>query len=189
MTSTLRLLAFASLFTLLPGPTAAQPAPPAQHRNQVTLDATILGGSLGYARRTSGRRLVGGGIGVGGDFVGYMLLAGRHFAESSGPAYETRDGFTDKLLFEMLHLNAFVRHETTGRWTFDTGARASLFFHGDSSDDDLGAGIFLGGYAGAFYDVGPLSLGPRLLVGGFSEGRPEFGIFVAPITIRLSLRR
>lgn len=188
MKSSIRVLTVVWLLSSLTAPLAAQTAStPAPFRRQVTLDATVLGGSLAYARRVSDRRLVGGGIGLGGDVVGYMLLAGRHFSQSSGLSYEEKDGFGDKLLFEMLHITAFIRHEMGGRWDFDTGARASWFLHHDSSDDDPSGGVFLGGFAGAYREIGPLRFGPRLLVGAFTEGRPEFGIFIAPITIRLNV--
>jgi hypothetical protein len=159
-------------------PLAAQQAVPnalrARPRNQLTLDAGVVGGSLAYARRVSDHRLIGGG-GVGGDFLSYMVLAGRHFAEDSGLAYEPKDGFEDKLLFEMAHLSAFVRHEPSERWQIDTGLRASVFFHFDSSDDDPGGGFFVGGYAGAYYGWRWLKIGPRVLVGRFSEDDRSWG--------------
>lgn len=155
-------------------------------RLQLTLDVGAIGGSLGLAWRIDERRSLGVGGGVGGDLFGYMLVAGRHFAEESGLSYQPKDGYRDKFLLEVAHLNAFVRQRTTSRWEFDVGLRGSSFIHYDSSDDDPGGGLFLGGFAAAYYRFRALKVGPRLLFGAFRENRAEFGVYVVPLTIRFA---
>lgn len=168
-------------------PLQAQESRPAASRVQLTLDAGAVGGSVGLALRVDERRLVGVGGGFGGDVLGYMLLAGRHFAEDFGLSYERKDGYRHKFLLEYVHLNVFVRQETAGRWQFDAGLRASTFLHYDSSDDDPGGGSFMGGYVAAYYSYRAVKIGPRVLVGAFQERRAEFGIFVVPLTIRFTV--
>ena len=177
-------LSFA-LMLVCAAPLSGQESRPAP-RVQFTLDAGAIGGSLGVAWRIDEQRMVGVGGGVGGDIVGYMLLAGRHFAEDFGLSYERKDGYHSKFLLEYVHLNAFMRQETAGRWEFDAGLRASTFLHYDSSDDDPGGGLFMGGYAAAYYSYRAVKLGPRVLVGAFKERRAEFGIFVVPLTLRFA---
>ena len=58
---------------------------------QLTLDASLFGLAIGYARRTSPSRLVGGELGLGGDWVNFTPFAGAHFSQAV--AYEERDDY------------------------------------------------------------------------------------------------
>ena len=155
-------------------------------RNQVTLDASLLSASLAYARQVSPGRFLGAEVGVGGDFIHAMLLAGRHFSEDWGLSYERKDGPGDEFLFEVFHVGAFYRIQPSERWNVDVGGRISGFLHYDDSDDDPGGGAFYGAFAEAMYGWRYLKFGPRVLVGVFTEGRPEFGIYLAPLNGRLT---
>jgi len=117
-----------------------------------------------------------------------MLLAGRHFSHEDGPSYETRDGFVDKELIEILHAGAFLRRSPSERVSLDVGARASVFIHFDSSDDDPGVPLFLGGYANLRVGNRWVKLGPTLMVGLFSEGSHarELGVLLVPFSGRVS---
>lgn len=166
-------------------------APPAVHsflarRNQVTLDASPLSASVAYARQVSPGRFLGAEVGVGGDLVHVMLLAGRHFAEDWGLSYEGKDSHGGEFLFELLHVDAFYRIQPSERWNVDVGGRLSGFLHFDDSDDDPGGGVFYGAFVEAMYGWRSLKFGPRVLVGFFTEGRPEFGIYLAPLNGRLT---
>ena len=163
----------------------------AQHRQPDTVlsvEVDYLGGSVNYARARGPGTYWGGEAGVGGGFVSRMLLSGRHFSHEDGPSYETRDGYEDKELVEILHLAAFRRGVASGHVSWDVGARASAFFHYDTSDDDPAFPLFVGGYANLMVGSSRVKVGPRLLVGMFSEGRAtrELGIYLVPLAGRIS---
>ncbi len=157
-----------------------------QKSNMLTVDLTLLGGSIGYARRIGAHRYVGveGGVDVG--YLTYMIYAGRHFAEHDGWSYEEKDGFENKDLLEILHGNLFVRHEYADWWHIDTGLRSSLFLHFDSSDDDAATGVFAGAYATAMFGWKHFKLGPRVQAGIFYEHEGEFGVFLQPVIGRIA---
>lgn len=154
----------------------------------LSLEVDWLGGSVSYARARSPGAYWGGEVGVGGGFVSRMLLAGRHFSHEDGPSYETRDGYEDKELVEILHLAMFRRSVESERLSWDVGARASAFFHYDTSDDDPAFPLFVGGYANLMVGGRWVKLGPRILVGVFSEGGAtrELGIYLVPLAGRIS---
>ncbi|HSG49772.1 MAG TPA: hypothetical protein VLA43_18255 [Longimicrobiales bacterium] len=182
-----RALGLASLLALFvfAGPAGAQRRQP---DTVLALDVDVLGGSLSYARATGPGRYWGVAAGVGGAFLSRMLLSGRHFAHEDGPSYQPRDGAVDKALFEILHAGVFRRWAPSDRFNADAGARASVFVHFDSSDDDPGIPLFVGLYGGAMVGGRRLKVGPRLLVGMFSEGSTarEFGVYFVPLSGRLS---
>lgn len=160
----------------------------AEPPNQLTLDATVLGGSIAYARRTGPGAYLGFAAGVGGDFLSAMLIGGSHFAEDWGISYEPKDGAGGELLFEILHLALFRRQTLGSGWETDYGARASVFFHYDDSDDDPGGGLFGGAYAAFLWGGRHLRVGPRVMAGVFDDAvANEFGVLLNPITLRLTL--
>jgi hypothetical protein len=154
----------------------------------LSVDADILGATLNYARANGPGRYRGAEAGIGGAFLHRMLLAGRHFADEDGPSYQGRDGARDKALFEFLHAGVFVRRVRSERVSTDVGARTSIFVHFDSTDDDPGVGFFAGLYGNVLVGWERFKVGPRVLVGLFSEGSGtrEFGVYLAPVTGRLS---
>ncbi|GMV07088.1 MAG: hypothetical protein AMXMBFR53_33630 [Gemmatimonadota bacterium] len=154
----------------------------------LSLEADFIGGTVSYARARGPGRYRGVEAGLGGGFWNRMLLAGRHFAHEDGPSYETRDGFVDKELVELLHAGAFLRRVPSERVSWDVGARASVFIHFDSSDDDPGVPLFLGGYANLRVGNRWVKVGPTLLVGLFSEGSlaRELGVLLVPLSGRVS---
>ncbi len=160
-------------------------------RNEFSVTIQPIGGSLSYARSIAPGRLIGLQVGIGGHFIEYMVLAGRHFSEDGGLHYEPRDNATNPLMFEILSASAFYRMEPSTRWQIDVGARASSFLHLDSSDDDPGGGYYLGSYASVMYGWKRVKFGPEILVGVFTEGtfqsRSEFGVHFAPLMGRLTV--
>ena len=178
------LLMFAAAFVVA-APASAQQRQPG---TVLSLEVDWLGGSVSYARARGLGTYWGGEAGVGGGFVSRMLLAGRHFSHEDGPSYEPRDGYEDKELIEILHLAAFRRGVVAERLSWDVGARASAFVHHDTSDDDPAFPLFLGGYANLMVGNRWVKVGPRLLVGMFSEGwgTRELGIYLVPLAGRIS---
>ncbi|MEW5928029.1 MAG: hypothetical protein AB1941_11130 [Gemmatimonadota bacterium] len=170
---------------LAAGPAAAQRRVP-DHR--FTLDVGAVGASLGYATRAGGDWFAGAEIGGGGDFLNFMVVGGRHFAEQGWIAYEGRDASGDEQLFELGHLAFFARREAGDRFQADVGVRGSVFLHFDESDDDPGGGLFVGPYASLFWGWRHFKVGPRIAAGLFYEDADtrEFGVNLAPLTVRIS---
>ena len=157
--------------------------------HQLTLDASWIGLDVGYAVRSSENTSFGVSLGAGGNWANYMVLAGRHFAESDGLSYQPKDGATDKELIELARGSIFVRHHFAGGRQLDLGLKASGFLHSDSSDDDPGFGAFAGvKVSGVWYQWRRLGLGSEVDVGGYFEGgTPELGVNVAPLYLRLTI--
>jgi hypothetical protein len=122
---------------------ADSPAPAAPLR-QVHLDVSLAGLNAGFAMRSSSRMAAGASIGIGGNWLNYMVLGGRHFSERRGLSYASKDGSTDKALYELVRGTVFVRTYFDEGRQIDVGLKASGFLHSDSSDDDLGGGTFVG---------------------------------------------
>ncbi len=191
-----RSLGAAALLVLTTLPASAQA--PLVPEKQAHLDLAIAGASLGFAARTSERTSFGVEIGGGGNWVNYMLLGGRHFAEDGGPSYATKDGATSKSLFELAHATVFMRTHFNETQHLDLGVKASGFLHFDSSDDDPGGGYFLG--MNAKYNWAKwkrIGLASEMDIGRYAEPGlggcmlgcgevHEFGINVAPILVRFT---
>ena len=180
-------LVLSLMFPPLAAAQVSGPETPTDTRHMVTFDLTAIGGTIGYAHRIGENRYLGFDGGVDVAVFSYMLYAGRHFSEANGWAYEDQDGFTGKDLFEIVNANIYIRHIYGNRWNIDTGVRGSLFLHYDSSDDDPGGGMFAGVYASVFYGWRHVKFGPRVQMGVFTEGSPEFGIFISPIIVRVAI--
>ncbi len=182
------------LLPLLLAALALAPGAHAQQRRQpgtvLSLEVDWMGGSVNYARAGGPGVYWGGEAGVGGGFTNRMLLSGRHFSHEDGPSYEARDGYVDKELIEIIHLAAFRRGVGSERVAWDVGARASVFVHTDSSDDDPAFPLFVGGYANVMIGNRWVKVGPRLLVGVFSEvggaSARELGVYLVPLAGRVS---
>lgn len=164
---------------------------PAQARvpaSRFALDVGAVSGALSYAHRVRGDWFLGAGVGAGGEFVNWMLVAGEHFAQDFTIAYERRDGAGEELLFEMASANLFARYEPSTKWHADLGLRGSVFLHFDDSDDDPGGGVFTGLFASVYRGWRHVKVGPRVLVGVFTEtaSTQEFGINLAPLTVRFT---
>ena len=161
-----------------------------EKENHLALDAGILMASLSYARRTSDNWFLGMGGGVGGDFLGYMILAGHHYSEFGGWSYENKDGFRDKMLFGLIHGELFARYEPSKYWQSDFGIRSSYFLHFDSSSDDAGGGVSAGAFVNPMVGWKNLKVGPTVTAGGFWGCRDarEFGVYLSPLVVRVTLR-
>lgn len=155
---------------------------------QLNLDLSPVGLNVGFALRNTARTSLGASLGGGGNWYNYMVVGGRHFAESGGWSYEEKDGSTDKSLFELFRASLFMRRHLSAGRQLDVGVKASGFLHSDSSDDDPGGGIFVGvNVTGVWWQWRRLRFGSELDAGRYSEGRrPEFGVNVAPLLVRVT---
>jgi hypothetical protein len=184
-------LAIATLCVSAARPSLSQSSadsPPLAPVRQLSLDLSPVGLNVGFALRNTERTSLGVSLGAGGNWYNYMVVAGRHFAESGGASYQEKDGSTDKALFELFRASLFVRRHLAAGRQLDVGVKASGFLHSDSSDDDPGGGIFVGmNVTGMWWQWRRLRLGSELDAGRYSEGRrPEFGINVAPVLVRVT---
>ncbi len=156
--------------------------------HQLTIEANFIGGSLGYSYRMSDKWFAGFRVGVGGDLLDLMLFSGRHFAEEAGWAYEERDRYTEKQVIELIHLNLTFTRDLPGKFSMESAARASAFWHLDSSDDDPGGGYFLGGIIQPMFGTRYVKIGTKIMTGFFMETNTrEFGIHLGGPNLRLQL--
>jgi hypothetical protein len=186
-----RLLSAAAVIALAGTPCRSQAvvSQPAAPRRQLTLDVAVPGLNVGFATRMSDNTSFGVALGVGGNWLNYMLLAGGHFAEPSGLSYQTKDGAGSKELFDLARVTIFARRHFDHGRQLDVGLKASAFLHHDSSDDDPAGGLFVGlNVAPMWYQWGRLRLGSEIDVGRFSDGAAsELGVNVAPLLLRISI--
>lgn len=183
----LRLIVAVFIACVCARPCLAQSGVPEAPLRQVHVDVTLAGLSLGFAARSSAHTSFGAALGVGGNWWNYMVLGGRHFAESNGLSYQPKDGSTGKSLFELGHATVFVRRHFDAGRQVDVGLKASGFLHSDSSDDDPGAGTFVGlNVTGVWWQWKKLRVGSEIDVGRYSEGRAELGVNAAPLLLRVT---
>jgi hypothetical protein len=182
----MRILLCALGALLVAVPAAAQRRVP---DNRFALDVGVIGATLGYANRVGGDWFAGAEVGGGGDFLNAMVLGGRHFSQDGWLSYEEPDASGEENVFELGHVAFFARHEAGDRFQADVGVRASVFFHFDASDDDPGGGLFVGPYTSLYWGWRHFKVGPRIAAGLFYENADtrEFGINVAPLTVRITL--
>jgi hypothetical protein len=166
-------------------PAAREERPPPSR--VLALDAEILAGAVSFARLGDDGVYRGLTVGIGPGLLTRMLLSGRHFSHPGWPSYETSDGSTEQTLAEIAHLGLFQRRTPSERAVWELGVRASLFIHHNSFDDDVAAGYFVGGWAAALVGWRRVKVGPRVLVGLFTEpgGAREPGILLVPLTGRV----
>jgi len=178
----------AGIAVLAASPAWAQSSPLAPQR-QLSLDLTIAGLNVGYATRNSDNTSFGASLGIGGDWNSFMLLGGRHFAESNGLSYEAKDGATDKAVIELARFGVFVRRHFDAGRQIDLGLKASGFLHSDSSDDDPGVGAFLGvNVTGVWWQWKRIRVASALDIGRFAEtNAAELGVNVSPILLRVTI--
>jgi hypothetical protein len=164
--------------TLLPTTLAAQ-QPASRRANQVSVEANFIGGAAAFAAPVGRAGYVGVQLGLGGDWLGRTVSGGPHFTENGG----------DQLV-EVGHLALFYRQRLSAWLTLDVGARIAPAFHGNDLDDDVAPAAFAGAYAQPMLTWRRLSVGPRIMAGTITEfdGPTEFGLAVAPLTVRITFQ-
>src|SRR3954470_15853388 len=135
--------AFAFLVAVASTPCVAQSGPPPTTLaapSQVNLDVTAFGLNVGYARQTSDRTSSGFAVGVGGNWLNYMLLAGQQFSTADGFSYAPKNGAPSRNVFELLHGDVFVRRYFDHGRDIQVGLKASGFL---ASNNDGNPGYFV----------------------------------------------
>ena len=181
------------LAALAPVGTAAAAYEPAGRapRHQLSLEIVPVAGALAYAFRVGPDTSLGFKLGFGIDMLSAVPVAGGHFADDWGLAYEARDGHTGKKFIEVAQGAVFLRRYLSRRFHVEVGARLAGGFHSDSSDDDPGGASFLGGYGAVFWGGSILSVGSRVSAGIFWEARQaglelEPAVVINPIVLKLT---
>jgi hypothetical protein len=166
--------AIAALMLLPSTPVAAQ-------RQEVTLEASVLRGAVGYARHTAPRTLIGIEIGFGFPQIDRTLTP-RKDDETGEPDFE-----------EYLHIGLFVRHRIGSRFDVDTGLRGSIADLWSCSSSDCWPALFGGAYIQPMLGWDRVKLGMRLTagwIGEVQEGTSGSNSFVAslnPLIVRATL--
>lgn len=149
----------------------------AQGRQELTLEASVFKGTVGYARAVAPGVRVGGELGFGFPQMDQTLTP------SAG-----RSGDPD--LREYLHGAVFVRQRLTRAVTYDAGVRASVVDLWPCTASDCWPTGFLGGFLQPMIGGRRLSVGPRLVAGWAWESengrRPTFTAAIAPVNVRFT---
>lgn len=172
---------------LILGASMPSPGEAQGRRGEFTLDLNLVGLTAGVAGVVGPDVLVGVEAGLGGDALNVMLLSGRHFSQGGLLSYETRDEYGGERLWEYAHASLVVRRRFSPSFQLDAGVRIAGYAHWDDSDDEPGDASFGGIYLAPMWGGRRFKVGPRLLIGSFSEGpRPELGVFLSIATGRLT---
>jgi hypothetical protein len=134
---------------------------PAQ--NEITLDAGIFNGSVGYARHTSERVLLGVEIGFGFPQIDQTLEPPTD-EETGTPQFE-----------EYLHVGLFARWKVSRGFELDAGIRGSVTDLWPCGASDCWPALFAGGYVQPLIGWKRFKLGARLVAGISGDDR-----FAAP---------
>lgn len=133
-------------------------APAAAQRHEVTLEASVIRGAVGYARQVAPRVLVGGEAGFGFPQIDRTLSP--EVDDSGNPDFE-----------EYLHLAGFVRLVLSGSVELDAGLRGSVASLWDCTASDCWPALFGGGYLQPMVGWRRIKVGVRLSAGWIAETR------------------
>lgn len=147
-----------TLVLLVPWPAA----PAAAQRNQVTLDASILRGTAGYARQLEPKLYAGIEIGFGFPQIDRTLSPGSQARPDGSADFE-----------EYLHIAPFLRFAPSEYVEIDVGVRAAIADLWSCGASDCWPAPFAGFYAQPMIGWKRVKFGPRLTVGWIDEGPPE----------------
>ena len=136
---------------LLPGALRAQ--------NEVTLDAGIFNGSIGYARHTSDRVLLGLELGFGFPQIDRTLEP------------PTDDATGEPQFEEYLHVALFARWKVSPGFELDTGLRGSIGDLWPCGASDCWPSLFGGGYVQPLVGWKRFKVGARLVAGVSGDDR------------------
>ncbi len=157
---------------LLPSPGSSQ------RRNELTVDASVFRGTIGYARAVAPAVAIGGELGFGFPQIDWTL------SPSAGDRGEPE-------LREYLHGAVFVRHRLDRLIAYDVGVRAAVVDLWPCRASDCWPTGFLGGYLQPMIGGRRLAVGPRFVAGwalDSENGRgPAFTAAIAPVNVRLTL--
>jgi hypothetical protein len=160
----------------------AGPAFPAHAQpNEVTIEASVLRGTVGYAWRTSPRTLLGIDVGFGFPQIDQTLE----------PTDADDDGDPD--FEEYLHIALFARLKPSRLLEIDAGLRGSVADLWACTASDCWPALFGGAYLQPVVGVSRFKVGARLTAGWIAESMEDspdtstFLIGVAPLLVRLTI--
>lgn len=150
-------------------------------RNQVTIDASVIRGTVGYARAIRPTTYAGVEIGFG-------------FPQIDRTFHPSQDSMGSPDLEEYLHVGVFVRAAPSVHFEVDAGIRASIADLWPCGASDCWPAPFVGAYVQPMAGWRKFKVGPRLVAGWINEnepGRNEDGgtgvVGLNPFTARLTL--
>lgn len=126
-------------------------------RNEVTLEAAVVRGALGYARHTSARLLLGVEVGFGFPQID-ITLAPEGDSIAGDPEFE-----------EYLHVAVFARWKLDRRFEIDTGLRGSVADMWECFASDCWPSLFGGAYVQPMFGGSRFKVGARLTAGVIGE--------------------
>jgi hypothetical protein len=141
--------------------TALAATPLAAQRNELTLEASFVRGTLGYARHTSPSVLFGIELGFGFPQLD-RTLSPEQDPDTGSPDFE-----------EYLHIAPFVRFKSGEHFEVDAGLRASIADLYPCGASDCLPVIFGGAYVQPMVGWRRIKLGARLTGGVVAEGPPD----------------
>jgi hypothetical protein len=157
-------------------------AAPAQAQgNEVTIEASVLRGAIGYARRASPTTLLGVEVGFGFPQIDQTLTPTEEDPEGE-PEFE-----------EYLHLALLARFRPTARFEVDAGVRGSVADLWACTASDCWPALFGGAYIQPMFGGSRFKVGARVMAGWIAEsmeGGPDESTFViglAPLLVRLTI--
>lgn len=155
--------------------------PAAAQRNQVTIDASVIRGTVGYARAIKPKAYAGIEIGFGFPQIDRTFHPSQDATD--GPDFE-----------EYLHVGIFVRAAPSEHFEGDAGIRASIADLWPCDASDCWPAPFVGAYIQPMAGWQKFKVGPRLVAGWINEdqegttGRGNTGVVALnPLTARLTI--
>lgn len=163
-------------------------APLSAQRNQVTIDASIFRGTVGYARTFRPQLSAGLEIGFGFPQIDRTLSPD----DEVGPDGHTGpDGWAD--FEEYLHIATFIRFAPAPSLEIDAGVRAAIADLWSCGVSDCWPAPFTGAYVQPMVGWQRVKFGPRLTVGWIDEGPPERReqgtnvVALSPLNVRFTI--
>lgn len=169
------------LLSLVAGALFMAPAPGAAQSREVTVEASLLGGAVGYAHPVAGSTLLGFEVGAALPQIALTLH----------PGSDSAAGAVD--LQEYLHLAVFFRLPLSERTDVDAGLRGGVADLYECTASDCWPASFVGAYVQPMWGGDRFKVGARVLgalVGESPEGGPEsstFALGISPLVVRLTV--
>lgn len=157
------------------------PAEGQERQRDFTIEASPVGGALGYAWGNTGERLMGVELG----------LRAPQFDHTFTPDTDSMTGSPD--FEEILHLALFVRNQPSQHFELDAGVRGSVATLWECRVSDCWPSLFGGAYVQPMVGWDRVKVGTRLAAGWIREvpvGRPDgstFTVWMTPFLVRVNV--
>ena len=142
---------------------------------QFSIDASILWGSLAFAKRESENLSTGIKVGVGLMFSYYSSVDNEHLSQGE--------------LIDVLWIDGFVR-QRLNQFEIDYGIRGGISIHDFGNSGNFGAALFYGGLIDAVYGWKYFKVGSRIMKTHYWEDEERAGwasLQIIPVIVRLSI--